>query len=46
MKYQCSQCGLAVIVLPNEQPIKGCLCDAPILANMVATAHGAGGVTT
>lgn len=37
-KYSCSKCGLAVIVIPNEKPIKACNCEnAAIVANMEAT---------
>lgn len=38
--YRCSKCNLAVIVLPNGEKIKPCKCDAPIIAEMVASAHG------
>lgn len=38
-KYSCSKCGLAVIVIPNEKPIKACKCEAPIIASMEGTAH-------
>lgn len=34
MKYYCNECKLAVIVLPEQEPIKGCKCNAPIVANM------------
>jgi len=42
MQYKCSQCELAVIVLPNEEPIKACTCEASIIAEMTAEAviHG------
>lgn len=43
-QYQCSACGLAVIVLNQEKPIRACSCDAPITANMQAHAYGSGGV--
>lgn len=43
--YKCSECGLAVIVLPNEKPIKACKCEAPIIVEMEATATGKGGVS-
>jgi len=37
-KYQCSKCGMAVIVVPDEKPIKACKCEgATIVANMEAT---------
>lgn len=38
--YECSKCKLAVIVLPNEEPIKACKCEAPIVANMSASVPG------
>lgn len=43
-KYSCSKCGLAVIVIPNEKPIKACKCEgATIVANMEATVIRASG---
>ena len=37
-KYSCSNCGMAVIVIPNEKPIKACKCEnATVVANMEAT---------
>lgn len=37
--YYCSKCELAVIVIPNEKPIKACTCDgASIIADMEAVA--------
>jgi DNA-directed RNA polymerase subunit RPC12/RpoP len=37
-KYVCSNCGMAVIVIPNEKPIKACKCEnTTIVANMEAT---------
>ena len=42
--YKCSKCSLAVIVLPNIEPIKACKCEAPIIAEMKAHATGQGGV--
>jgi len=43
-KYSCSKCGMAVIVIPNEKPIKACKCeDATIVANMEATVIRANG---
>ncbi len=37
-KYSCSKCGMAVVVIPNEKPIKACKCEgATIIANMEAT---------
>jgi len=44
MKYRCSKCGLAVIVLPNQEPIKACKCEASIIAEAQSTAHGHGGI--
>lgn len=44
MQYKCSQCSLAVIVLPEQTPIKGCVCEAPIVAEMSATATASGGL--
>jgi hypothetical protein len=41
--YKCSNCQLGVIVLDDEI-IKACKCDAPIVAEMSATAKGEGGV--
>jgi len=43
MKYKCSKCELAVIVT-GEEMIKACTCDAPVTAEMSATAKGTGGV--
>ena len=43
-QYKCSKCGIAVIVIPNEEPIKPCKCDAPITAEASATTQGSGGV--
>lgn len=36
-KYTCGKCGISVIVVPNEKPLKACKCKAPIVANMEAT---------
>lgn len=36
MKYYCAECKLAVIVLPDTEPIKACKCEAPIVAEMEA----------
>lgn len=37
-KYSCSNCGMAVIVIPDEKPIKACKCkNATVVANMEAT---------
>jgi len=44
-KYSCSNCGMAVIVIPNEKPIKACKCEgATIIANMEATVISVGGI--
>jgi len=37
--YYCSACKTAVIVVPNEKPIKACKCNAPIIANMEGTTY-------
>ena len=43
-KYSCSKCGMAVIAIPNEKPIKACKCEgATIVANMEATVIRASG---
>ena len=43
-KYSCSKCGMAVIVIPNEKPIKACKCEgATIVADMEATVIRASG---
>lgn len=44
MKYKCSKCGLAVIVLPNQEPIKACKCEVAIIAEAQSTAFGHGGI--
>jgi hypothetical protein len=36
-KYSCSKCGLSVIVIPEQKPIKACKCEGTIIANMDAT---------
>lgn len=42
--YSCSKCGVAVIVIPNEKPVKACKCEnATIIANMEATVIRASG---
>lgn len=45
MSYHCGQCGLGVIIIENESPIKACNHKAPILMDMDATLEGKGGVT-
>lgn len=42
--YYCADCGLAVIVLPDSEPIKACSCDASIVANLHASLFGEGGI--
>jgi len=42
--YECAGCGLAVIVLPDHEPIRACSCDAAILANASAALAGRGGI--
>ena len=44
-KYQCAACCLAVAVTPDGTIIRGCRCDAGVVANMQATAHGAGALS-
>ena len=44
MKYRCSKCNLAIIVLPNQEPIKACKCEAAIIAEMTSTTYGQGGI--
>lgn len=46
MRYYCSKCKLAVIVLPNKGPIKACKCDAPIFAEMSAQSKGTSKLNT
>jgi hypothetical protein len=43
MIYQCSKCGLAVIVTPEGTIIRACTCNAPIVANLSAGLAGKGG---
>lgn len=38
--YKCSKCNLAVIVLPNEEPITACKCNAAIIAEIQANVEG------
>lgn len=42
--YSCSKCGLGVVVIPNQPPIKACKCKAPITASLSGTLNGVGGV--
>jgi hypothetical protein len=39
MKYFCSECKNLVIVLPDEEPIKICNCEAPIVADVEVTVY-------
>lgn len=34
--YSCSKCELAVLVLPDQEPVKGCKCEAPVIAHCSA----------
>lgn len=36
-KYYCSNCKLSVIVLPSQEPIKACNCNAVITAEIAGT---------
>lgn len=38
--YRCSECGLSVAITPEGEKIKACKCEAPIIAEMSATATG------
>lgn len=42
--YRCSKCGLGVIIVKDEKPIKACKCNAPIIVDISATATGNGGL--
>jgi len=42
--YFCSECKMAVIVLESEEPIKACICTAPIVVDMTAEANASGGL--
>ena len=41
--YKCSNCELAVII-NEEETIKACSCDAPIIVELNSTLTGQGGV--
>lgn len=44
-KYTCSACGLAVLVLPDQEPIRACRCHekgAGIVASISAVTRGVG----
>jgi hypothetical protein len=45
MKYHCSKCGLAVIII-GEKILKPCQCEASIVAEMSGEAKGVGGIKT
>jgi DNA-directed RNA polymerase subunit RPC12/RpoP len=45
MQYKCAECGMAVIVIPDEAPIKACTCEAAIIAEMEAEAIIHGGLS-
>lgn len=42
--YRCAKCNLAVIVIPDHEPIRACKCEAAIIAEMDSTLKGVGGV--
>ena len=44
MNYYCKECGTAVIVLKDSEPIKACKCDAPIIVEMQAEATASAGL--
>jgi DNA-directed RNA polymerase subunit RPC12/RpoP len=45
--YKCSKCGIAVIIIPNENPIRACNCKASIIVDMgTAKLTGNGNVKT
>lgn len=46
MQYYCSECKLAVIVLPGHEPIKACTCNAPITAELSAGLKGTGSLNS
>jgi hypothetical protein len=46
MKYYCSKCKLAVIVLPGKEPIRACNCNTTIVAEMKAQPKGTSKITT
>lgn len=33
MGYYCKECGLAVIVIPKQEPIRACKCNGVIIAD-------------
>lgn len=38
--YRCSVCGMSVIVVPPEPPIRACTCVGPIIAEVSSTLVG------
>lgn len=42
--YRCAACGQPVTVRPDDEPLRTCACDAPIVAEAAAACAGAGGV--
>jgi len=40
MKYYCSKCKMAVIVVKDKEPIVACNCNAPIIGEMEASLKG------
>lgn len=43
--YRCAECGRAVAVVEGNM-IRACACEAGVIAEMSATARGAGGLTS
>lgn len=37
MGYSCKECGMAVIVLPDQPPIRACKCNGVIIADASST---------
>lgn len=37
--YQCAQCG-AVAEVKDGQVVRSCACEAPVVANLMATVYG------
>lgn len=46
MRYYCADCLLAVIVVPDLPPIRGCACAGPIVAEASAVLEGAASLGT
>ncbi len=36
-RYYCSECKLLVVMIPEQEPIKGCKCKAAIIAEISGT---------